>query len=354
MKRASLLSHAPALMLFGCFIAVMICIFPRASTAQQALHSPRSSQEAEENEGSIESARQEFFLQRLTSSTMKDPHKIQRRAFEAYNAMGSSSAFRSYASTDWISISPNSGAHVCGRLRSIVFDPAHPSTCYVAAAQGGIWKTTDINADQVHWTYLSDKFPTLTFGSLAIDPKDGNTIYAGTGETHAGYVKTPGFGIFKSTDAGLNWRNIADETIIGPSVASIAINPQNTDIIVVATGSAAGLLISTDAGATWSASFDQATAGAPFLPIAVCIDPTLPNRMIISTEEGRVFRSDDGGANWLQSINGFPTTFDSAGTTEIALAASSPTTVYAPKNVENTRFGTCVGIRVRPPSPPRV
>jgi len=318
-------------------------MLPRISTGQQmVVRSPHSSEEAVQNEGVVERARQQFFLDRLTSSTMKNPREIQRRSFEAYSAMGSSAAFRSHASSDWISISPSSGAHVCGRLRSIVFDPAHSSTCYVAAAQGGIWKTTDVNADQVHWTYLSDKFPTLTFGALAIDPTNGNVLYAGTGETHAGYVKTSGFGIFKSTDAGLNWQNIADENIIGPSVASIAINPQNTNTVVVATGSATGLLISRDAGATWSIALDQTAVGGPFQPISVCIDPTLPDRMIVSTEEGEVFRSEDGGGNWFRSINGLPTTFDSAGTTSIAMAASSPSTVYA--SVGNIQTQALLGI----------
>jgi photosystem II stability/assembly factor-like uncharacterized protein len=300
---------------------------------------PRTAQAAIETEGAVEAARQQFFIDRLTSNTMKDVNEIQRRAFEAYQNSNRSSSFKSSATSDWTPISPNSNAHVCGRLRSIIFDPSNSKICYVAAAQGGIWKTTDISANPVHWTYLSSKFPTLTFGALAIDPHNGNVIYAGTGETHPGFVKTSGFGIYKSTDAGLNWRHIADQNIIGPSVAAIAIDPQNSNKIFVATGSASGLMLSLDAGATWVANLDATAVAMPFRPICVFIDPINTSNVAISTEEGAILRTTDGGSHWQFSINGLP--LDSVGTTTIAMAASNPATLYASigKLTTNTLLG---------------
>ncbi len=332
MKKLSTSLHSPSVAL------VLLCMMLGASTTfAQTVRSPRSSKEAIENEAAVEAARQQFFYDRLTSGTIKDAGEIERKSFEAYQAIQHPISFRSAVATDWTPISPNSGPYVCGRLRSIVFDPAQPKIAYAAAAQGGIWKTTDITASTVHWTYLSDKFPTLVFGALAIDPKNGSVIYAGTGETHPGYVKTDGFGIYKSTDAGLNWQQIADQSIVGPSVAAITVDPLNSNNIVVATGSPAGLLFSTNAGATWGA--DQVTID-PFSPLSVSIDPKNDRNVITSSAQGGIYFTNDGGGTWTRALTGLPQ--DSVGTTSIAMAMSSPATVYA--SIGNLTTNTLLGV----------
>ena len=89
-------------------------------------------------------------------------------------------------------------------------------TCrlYVAAAGGGIWRTDKpmhTNPSQ-KWEYISDSFGTNAIGALVIDPNDptGNTLYAGTGEPNVSTDSEAGVGIYKSTDGGDTWTNLAD------------------------------------------------------------------------------------------------------------------------------------------------
>src|SRR6478609_8490912 len=56
-----------------------------------------------------------------------------------------------------------------GRVHDIEVDPKDPSTIYVAAASGGIWKTTNHGT---FWKPIFDSQQENTFGDLAIFPGD--------------------------------------------------------------------------------------------------------------------------------------------------------------------------------------
>jgi photosystem II stability/assembly factor-like uncharacterized protein len=79
--------------------------------------------------------------------------------------------------------------------------------------------------------------------SLAIDPSDPNTLYAGSGEV------IPGAGIFKTGDGGQPWTQLQPTTGFA-YVYSIAISPTRPGNIYAGTDS--GLWYSSDAGATWT------------------------------------------------------------------------------------------------------
>lgn len=66
-----------------------------------------------------------------------------------------------------------------GRIHDVESLPGDPSTIYVAAATGGIWKSTDKGTT---WRPLFDHQATSDFGDLAIAPSDPDVIWAGTGE----------------------------------------------------------------------------------------------------------------------------------------------------------------------------
>src|SRR5580692_5397037 len=50
-----------------------------------------------------------------------------------------------------------------GRVEGIAVDPTNDNTMYIAAANGGVWKTTD---GGVNWIPLTDNQPTLAMGSI--------------------------------------------------------------------------------------------------------------------------------------------------------------------------------------------
>ena len=89
-----------------------------------------------------------------------------------------------------------------GGYRPVAADPGNADIFYLAAADGGVWKTTD---GGVTWTPLTDSQITLAMGALAVAPGNSDFIYAGTGEANNPIDSLYGMGVLKSTDGGQSW-----------------------------------------------------------------------------------------------------------------------------------------------------
>lgn len=156
----------------------------------------------------------------------------------------------------------------------LMMDPADPKTLYVSESDdldGGYWlrKSNDGGAT---WTYVWNRYD---FGvdSLAIDPTNNSTLYAGTAT-----------GVFKSTDGGATWTSPGQQF----GVAVLAADPVHPGIVYAAAnhpdptvGSLAqftGLFKSRDGGATWSAMNNGLAglvdSGAPVTALAISPDDT--------------------------------------------------------------------------------
>src|SRR4051812_28647209 len=61
-----------------------------------------------------------------------------------------------------------------GRIHDLEIDPRDPAILYVAAATGGIWKTTNKG---VTWKPIFDGQADNTFGALAIHPRNPDIIW---------------------------------------------------------------------------------------------------------------------------------------------------------------------------------
>lgn len=80
----------------------------------------------------------------------------------------------SVASAAWSLIGPNptnnltfNGMITAAWTDAIAVDPRNASVAYLGAPDGGVWKTADGGA---HWTPLTDTQPSLSIGSIAMDP----------------------------------------------------------------------------------------------------------------------------------------------------------------------------------------
>ena len=86
-----------------------------------------------------------------------------------------------------------------GRIQDVEVDPRDPSTIYVGAAAGGIWKTTNHGTT---WTPIFEGQNDNSFGDIAIFPGDSKIIWAGTGEQNNRQCYSWGGGVYRYDRAG--------------------------------------------------------------------------------------------------------------------------------------------------------
>src|SRR5262245_32591420 len=142
-----------------------------------------------------------------------------------------------------------------GRVTALAIDPACSNrrcTVWVGAAGGGVWRTDNaLSGSGANWTFVSASFATNAIGTLIFDSSTG-TLYAGTGEPNASGDSEAGFGIYKSTDRGNSWVQLAANTSVplmpttcgnapaysgpafnGRAIGSIVIDPTNPNVMYV-------------------------------------------------------------------------------------------------------------------------
>jgi hypothetical protein len=155
-----------------------------------------------------------------------------------------------------------------GRINDIVIDPTTTTNgtivAYAASVGGGVWKTTNCCSTSTTWNVVTDDplISTTTIDTLAIDPNNHNTIYAGTGDLNYGSFSMGSQGILKSTDAGATW-TVLGSTVFGmaytepagqfpqyDAVGKVRVDPNNSNKVVA--GTKKGLFFSYDGGTNWT------------------------------------------------------------------------------------------------------
>src|SRR5260370_22740671 len=106
-----------------------------------------------------------------------------------------------YSDMRWRCIGPFRG----GRTVAISGVPHQPNVFYMAAVNGGVWKTTDFGNT---WIPIFDDQPSGSVGALAVAPSDPNILYVGSGEGLQRPDLAVGDGVYKSTDAGKTWTHL--------------------------------------------------------------------------------------------------------------------------------------------------
>src|SRR5688572_26764230 len=74
-----------------------------------------------------------------------------------------------------------------------------------AVTSGGVWKTTNAGTT---WQPVFDNEGSYSIGYVALDPKNPNVVWVGTGENNSQRSVAYGDGVYKSTDGGRSWAHV--------------------------------------------------------------------------------------------------------------------------------------------------
>ena len=230
-------------------------------------------------------------------------------------------------------------ANMSGRFTDVAVNESNPYEFYAAAANAGLWKTTD---NGVTWKPVFNNQSVNSIGSITVDQRNPQTVWIGTGESTNRQSAGWGDGVYKSTDGGATWANMGLRTTA--RIARIVVDPTNSDVVYVASpghlwgpNSERGLFKSTDGGRTWKAvlSRDENTGA-----VDVAIDPTdsrivyaalyqhrrTPFGYVGGGAGGGLYKSTDAGATWTLLTKGLPD--GTLGRISISIYAKDPRIVY--------------------------
>ncbi|HLI77185.1 MAG TPA: hypothetical protein VKV02_09585, partial [Acidobacteriaceae bacterium] len=183
----------------------------------------------------------------------------------------------------WKQISPADSTEI-KEVQSVAIDPSDPNVIY-AGTWHLPWKTTDGGAT---WANIktgiiddSDVF------SIIVDPKDPKVVYASACS-----------GIYKSADAGEKFVKVEGIPSAARRTRTLEQDPE--DLKVVFAGTTEGLYRTQDAGAKW-----ERLTPADMIVNDVYVDPSDSHHVLLATDRGGVFRSEDGGSSFEISNEGF-------------------------------------------------
>ncbi|MDX2174776.1 MAG: T9SS type A sorting domain-containing protein [Bacteroidota bacterium] len=155
------------------------------------------------------------------------------------------SFFAEAQSINWAQAGP---IYAAGRMRCMIIDKSDPSgnTMYVGSTTSGVFKSTNAG---VNWTGLTSTVADRVVSYMA--QANDNTIYVATGE---GFLRAserlksqPGTGLYKIT--GTNLTQVANAAVTGTAITKVACSPVNPQIIAIAGN--LGILISSNGGSTF-------------------------------------------------------------------------------------------------------
>lgn len=228
--------------------------------------------------------------------------------------------------TAWQFLGPG---NIGGRTRALLVDPANADLIYAGGVSGGIWKTTNGGG---LWTPIADSFANLAVNSMAMHPRDSNTLYAGTGE---GYFREEvrgtalplrGNGIFRTRNGGESWEHLTSTANANFHwVNDLAVSRHDPRRVYAATRT--GVWRSNDEGATWKLVLGVRVKGG-------CLDlemrrDTSGDYLFASCgifDQATVFRqmNAETDTEWTIVLNE-----SGMSRTSLAIAPSNPSVIYA-------------------------
>jgi photosystem II stability/assembly factor-like uncharacterized protein len=228
-----------------------------------------------------------------------------------------------------------------GRVTAVVGVADDPKLYYLGSAGGGVWKTVN---GGVTWTPLFDKQSVSSIGAIAIDPKNHDVVWAGTGETNPRNDVSWGDGIYRTSDGGKTWTSMG---LAGTrAIASVIVDPHDPNTVLVgalgdvfADSPERGVFRTTDGGKTWTKTlFVGPHSGvsemvadpqnSKILYAGIWEFQRKPWTFTSGGNDDGIWKSTDGGKTWNR-LTGHGLPEGMTGRVGLAVAPSNPQRVYA-------------------------
>lgn len=237
-----------------------------------------------------------------------------------------------------------------GRIADIAVSPTDPTTWYVAAGSGNLWKTTNSG---ITWQAVFEKEASYSIGTVTIDPNNPEVVWVGTGENVSGRHVGWGDGIYRSQNGGKSWKNMGLSQ--SEHIGKILVDPRNSNVVLVAAegplwaaGGDRGVYKTKDGGASWEKvlAIDENTGVTD-----IEFDPTNPDVIYAAAYQRRrhtwsllgggpnsgIYKSTDNGASWRKVTTGLPK--GDIGKIGLAVTPANPSIVYATVEANNQEKG---------------
>jgi photosystem II stability/assembly factor-like uncharacterized protein len=241
-------------------------------------------------------------------------------------------------------------ALLSGRIADLAINPSNHAEYFVAAASGGVWKTTN---NGTTFRPVFDGQGSYSIGCVTIDPGNHNVVWVGTGENNSQRSVSWGDGVYKSVDGGRSWTNVGLKE--SEHIGMIVVHPRNSDVVYVAaqgplwrSGGDRGLYRTTDGGATWERILHVSDDTGVN---EVHLDPRDPDVIYVSTYQRRrrvwtlldggpesgIHKSTDGGRTWRELKRGLPSV--DKGKIGLDIAPADPDVIYAVIEAQDGQSG---------------
>ncbi len=169
---------------------------------------------------------------------------------------------------------------------SMAVDPSNGNTLYAGTQQSGLFVSDD-NGEI--WRSLN--FPLTSIKKIAINPYNTNNIYI------SGMLSGRGT-IYRTDDKGENFQQVYIEPLDGTNITSLAIHPEDPSIVYA--GLSSGLLIQTsDGGSTW----EDLVIFEGFDVEEILFDASDSQTVYVLSVNDGVFKSRDGGRDFVSILD---------------------------------------------------
>ncbi|HRY32690.1 MAG TPA: hypothetical protein P5531_06955 [Bacteroidales bacterium] len=180
-------------------------------------------------------ALQDFFLT-LDPALGRVPKERLLTAWKYGNSLAHSKTDPLSNVVSWTNVPSDMG----GRMRAVQWDPGDPleKKAWAGSVTGGLWFNNDVTNPSSPWIAVDDFWSGLSVACIAFDPQNSQVMYVGTGEAPTAIITYRescglGVGILKSTDGGLTW-NLLPSTAQFAFVNDILVRNENGNSVVYA------------------------------------------------------------------------------------------------------------------------